>query len=277
MQKQGIRPWLRAQMAKGRLYVTREELQKAFPLYSKAALSQAIARAEDDALLAYGWRGFYLLLPPAYAARKSLPPSLYIDGLMRYLNRPYCVSLLNAAETYGAAHQRPMRYTVMTSNPPPRSRKTGVVQIDFVAKREFNSGIPKELVRSIKVQTGYLSVSTPEVTALSLIQYAKAAGGLSHVVTVLEELVDECHFDKLSPLVLQYFPISCFQRLGYILEEVLQYADQANNLYAYLLEYHRRRLMPVLLSAGKADVSATFNKKWNVNINAQLESDLYDT
>lgn len=278
MQTRGVRPWLQQQMARGRLHVTREELMAAFPASSKTALSQAISRAAADKLIAIGWKGFYLLLPPAYANRKTLPPSLYIDALMQYLGKPYCVGLLNAAEMYGAAHQRPLQYAVMTSNPPPRARTQGLTRLIFVAKREFNEGVPAELINRIKVQTGYISVTTPEVTALSLIQYNKVAGGLSQVVTVLEELMEACHFEQLSPVAFRYFPLSCLQRLGYIVEHVLRNEEQAEKILDFLKQNNIKYLQASPLSTGiPVKKDTPMDKKWRIFLNTELKSDFDDT
>lgn len=264
-------------MGKGRLHVTRAELRAAFPDYTDNALKNALMRAEADCILAYGWQGFYLLLPPTYAKRKALPPMLYIDALMSYLKKPYCVALLNAAETYGAAHQKPMSFTVMTTNPPPRKRQSGMTRIDFIAKREFNNGIPREFVQKLKIQTGYVSVSTPEITALSLIQYHEASGGLSHVLTVMEELVESCHFEHLPVSAIRYFPVSCFQRLGFMLEVLLGEERQADILLNFISEQWGKRLQYAPLAAGGDTGCTERNSKWKIKINAQLQSDLNDT
>jgi hypothetical protein len=50
-----------------------------------------------------------------------LPPYLFIDDLMKSLDKPYYVGLLSAAALYGTAHQQPMGYTVISQSPAPRS------------------------------------------------------------------------------------------------------------------------------------------------------------
>ena len=277
MQRQGIRPWLREQLAKGRLHITRAELRSAFPKHTDNAIKSALQRAEQDCLIAHAWQGFYLLLPPAYAKRKTLPPFLYIDDLMRYLQKPYCVALLNAAETYGAAHQKPMKFAVMTTNPPPRSRQTHGTKLEFLAKREFNKGIPEPFIKKVKVQTGYVSISSPEITALSLVQYYRAAGGMQHVLTVLEELVEACHFDNLPVATLNYFPVSCLQRLGFMLDEILAQHMQATHLMQHIQQHSSRRLQYVPLIPKDNAGATDRNSKWKIIINAQLHTDFDDT
>jgi hypothetical protein len=60
-------------------------------------------------------KGFYAIIPVGYALRGAVPPELYIDDLMKYLNRTYYISLLNAAVFYGAAHQQPQDFSVVIS------------------------------------------------------------------------------------------------------------------------------------------------------------------
>ena len=265
-------------MEKGRLYVTLAELRSAFPGQSEAGLKSALRRAVADNIAAYAWQGFYLLLPPTYATRRGLPPGLYIDGLMRHLGKPYCVALLSAAEIYGAAHQRPMIYTVMTTNPPPRNRKNSNSELIFVAKREFRHGIPDALLRKIKTRTGYLSVSNPEFTALSLVQYSKASGGLSHVLTVIEELVESCDFAHLPDCITGYIPISCFQRLGYMVDTLLQNHIVGDQLHRQLVRHSRGKYQPILLEPGATHRNSDpYNRRWKIHINAHPVTDSDDT
>jgi len=66
-------------------------------------------------------QGFYVIIPPEYSKQGIIPPYLYIDDLMKSLDKPYYVGLLSAAALYGAAHQQPTGYTVITQSPAPRS------------------------------------------------------------------------------------------------------------------------------------------------------------
>jgi predicted transcriptional regulator of viral defense system len=66
-------------------------------------------------------RGFYVIIPPDYSKQGIIPPYLYIDDLMKSLDTPCYVGLLSAAALYGAAHQQPTVYTVITQSPAPRS------------------------------------------------------------------------------------------------------------------------------------------------------------
>ena len=61
------------------------------------------------------WQGLYAIIPVEYSSVGMIPPVLYIDDLMKYLGRPYYISLLSAAVFYGAAHQRPQEFSVITT------------------------------------------------------------------------------------------------------------------------------------------------------------------
>lgn len=47
------------------------------------------------------YKVFYVIIPPQYAAKGIVPPMYYISQLMEYLDKPYYISLLNAAELHG--------------------------------------------------------------------------------------------------------------------------------------------------------------------------------
>lgn len=199
---------------------------------------------------------------------------MYLDALMKYLKLPYCVALLNAAAFYGAAHQSPQSFTVMTGGSVPRTKKHAGTSLEFVAKNEFSRGIPHELVREFKTQTGYIKVSSPEFTALTLIQHAERIGGLGRALSVLEELICECDFGTNCPdSILKYIPLPCFQRLGYILENLLGEETQGEALHAWL-RTRGAALRKTLLSPTGGDKTGAIDKRWKLVVNETLESDL---
>ena len=274
MQKASIKGWVEEQAEHGKITFTLEELKTAFPEMPLAVLRVGLYREKKRRAVVGVWRGFYLILPLEYRGVGMMPPSEFIDKLMTYLGRPYCVSLLNAAAIYGAAHQRPMRFAVMTSNPPPRGTIKGANRIDFIAKRAFSKGIPAVLMRRVKTQYGAMNVATPEFTALSLIQYVRVSGGLSHVLTVLAELMEACHWGQLPDLLMQSVPLSAFQRLGYMMDRLLGESAAADALHEQLTS--RFPLRPVPLSPGEVCENCGRDEKWNVIMNAHPENDLDD-
>lgn len=63
--------------------------------------------------------------------------------------KPYYISLLNAAELYGAAHQRPQRFTVMTVYPSTNVSKTKNNILNWVHRKE----IPENFLQTKNSET----------------------------------------------------------------------------------------------------------------------------
>lgn len=81
---------------------------------SENALKKTLQRLKSQKSVVMIRKGFYVIVPPEYNARGIIPTSLYVDDLMKFLNRNYYVGLLNAAAYHGAAHQQPQGYSIIT-------------------------------------------------------------------------------------------------------------------------------------------------------------------
>src|SRR5690606_20352604 len=112
-----------------------------------------------------------------YRAKGIIPTSLYVNDLMKFLNRDYYVGLLNAAAYHGAAHQQPQSYSIITEGIALRLIKNDKVEINFNVKKSWNR---KDVIKK-KVDTGYINISSPELTALDLVFYYKDVGGFNRV------------------------------------------------------------------------------------------------
>jgi len=124
------------------------------------------------------------------------------------------VGLLSAASLQGAAHQQPQQFQVVTTAAQREVRKKGLA-IRFFFKTNFKA----TPVTQIKVQTGYIFVSSPEVTALDLIRYGRSIGGLDRAITVLQELGESMNPVKLMDAVKAEKNLVCAQRLGWLMEK----------------------------------------------------------
>ena len=138
----------------------------------------------QNELSASVYRGYYVIIPTQYVLRGSVPATYYIDQLMSYLQKPYYVCMLSAAEMLGAAHQRPQQFSVMTTFPKRRVVSTRNVTIDWY----YRDGLPEEALITKNTETGTIRISNPLLTAADLVQYQQHVGGLSRVATILEEL-----------------------------------------------------------------------------------------
>ena len=105
-----IREWIRDREISGFPTFSVEEIRLALPHYSEQVIKNDLFRISSQGIIYPVYKGFYVIIPPHYAAKRMVPPIYYIDQLMSYLNKPYYISLLNAAEIHGAAHQRPQKF-----------------------------------------------------------------------------------------------------------------------------------------------------------------------
>lgn len=92
----------------------------------------------------------------------------------------------------------------------------GDVEIEFIYKKSI-SGLPTQ---DFVVDTGYLKVSSPELTSIDLLNYPSYAGGLNHIGTVFSELAKAIDSSKLIELAEKINARYQLQSIGYILEKI---------------------------------------------------------
>lgn len=248
--------------AQGRYAFTLEELKAEFNL-PYPTIKQALYRLKSKKEIAQIRQGFYVIIPPEYSKQGMLPPYLFIDDLMKSLNKPYYVGLLSAAALHGAAHQQPMGYTVIVESPAPRNITK--LKIDFYAKQNFiQDGIVQK-----KTPAGYINVSSPELTALEFFEYIQKFG-INRITTVLQELAEEMKLALLRKIVKQYPNMAAIQRLGYILDRIITEEKMSDILWKVLNE---RTYFPVPLSPQK-EKKGEIDNKWKIIKNMEIESDL---
>ncbi|MFH1983422.1 MAG: type IV toxin-antitoxin system AbiEi family antitoxin [Pseudomonadota bacterium] len=261
--RQSITAFVDALQAQGRYTFTRGEAMGS-DRFSAVALEAALRRLKQRGRIARPRRGFYAIVPLEYKEAQCLPASWFIDDLMGFLGQPYYVGLLSAAAVYGAAHQQPMDFQVVTDRAT-RPVHVGRVRITFHKSRS----VAKLPTGRIQTETGTMRVSTPEATALDLVRFTAAAGGLSNVATVLSELAEKIRPEEWAATMDQYAsPI--LQRAGYLLEMVGK-DDLAAPLAQWL---SLRRYRPVPLSPGKKISSEPADPRWRVIANDTPEIDL---
>lgn len=255
------------QRADGRYNFTTDDLHVKLNV-SENAIKKSLQRLKNQGAVVTVRRGFYVIVPPEYRSKGIIPTSLYINDLMKYLNRDYYVGLLNAAAYYGAAHQQPQSYSIITENIALRPINTNQVSINFYIKKSWN----KDDVSKKKVETGYINISSPELTALDLVNYYNEVGGFNRVATVLEELQDSMDAIKLVESAKQYNQVAVVQRLGYLLECILEENELSEALYCYLesLDYYTTVLRP----QKEKPVNMVTGNKWKIVPNIEIEADI---
>ncbi|SFH33028.1 type IV toxin-antitoxin system AbiEi family antitoxin domain-containing protein [Pedobacter insulae] len=234
---------------------------------SDEAIKKALQRLKKKKEIALIRNEFYVIITPEYRSKGILPPSLFVADLMKFLERDYYVGLLNAATYYGAAHQQPQTFSVITMKPSLRNINNDNLKLNFYIKKEWDRA---DIVQK-KVDTGYMNVSSPELTALDLVYYFDQAGGLNRVATVLEELCESIDPNKMLDLAKRYSPITAVQRLGFLLEEILNMPDLSEPIKDYLKTVN---YFPVLLRPQKEKPEMITGNDWKVVQNVDIETDL---
>lgn len=234
---------------------------------SDEAIKKALQRLKKKKEIALIRNEFYVVVTPEYRSKGILPPSLFIADLMKFLEKDYYVGLLNAAAYYGAAHQQPQSFSVIIKKPSLRNINNDNLKINFYIKKDWN----KDDIIQKKVDTGFINVSSPELTAIDLVNYFNQVGGLNRVATVLEELCESIEATKLLDLVKRYAPITAVQRLGFLLEDVLSRQDLSDPIKDYLKTIN---YFPTLLRPQKEKPDMITGNDWKVVQNLEIETDL---
>ena len=264
-----IRNWIYERSISGLPTFSYEEVKDAFANLSEQVVSNELYRLSNQKVITSPYKRFYVIIPPHYAAKGVVPPYYYIDNLMRYLNRPYYVSLLSAAELLGAAHQRPQKFYVTTVFPSFQSSKKKNLLHEWL----FRNGIPDSFLQTKNTETGKVWFSSPELTAIDLVQYARTIGGLSRAATVIMELVEVMEISKITEEIMDYTTVSTLQRLGYMLENVIESQDQADGLYDLLIRLGKRFGYVPLSHLTACGNEVERDKRWKILINTQIEMD----
>ena len=264
-----IKEWINKLQQNGKLYFSIEQVAEAFPNLQSTGIRSALTRLSAKNSIVSVWKGFYVIVPISYTVKGILPPVMYINHLMKHIQRPYYVGLLNAAAFYGAALQQPQVFSVIIQHPTLRDNNKKNVRLQFVARRNFPAD---ELLETRNTQTGYVKISSATLTAADIIQYEKEIGGLNRACTVLNDLMELLDFTKTPDSFFDTVSISTIQRLGYLLENVLESPDLANQLYDKALQANCRfQIIP--LKIGKSVKEKQTDRKWKIIINTDIEID----
>ncbi len=262
-----ITDWVQNESYCGHFTFTREEIDKAFGALSAASIQHALWNMNDRGIIYSPWQNFYVIVPTEYRLKGVVPPVFFIDQLMHFLGRPYYIGLLNAGAFYGAAHQRPQTFSWIVGGGSIRSISRKGITMLFHHK----ANMPMDFTRQFKTQMGYVNVSSPCLTSLDLILFEQEIGGLSRAATVLAELAPELHFAEQPAELLQYFNAPIIQRLGYILECVLDEQQIADELYI-LANNANISFRKVRLKISKPETDQ-LNRRWKIIDNQPIEID----
>ena len=263
-----LQKWIKDRAIHGFPTFSIEDVRETGMYSSEQILQNELYRLCSNKTIASVYRGFYVIIPVQYVLRGSVPATYYIDQLMAYLSKPYYVCMLSAAELLGAAHQRPQQFSVMTTFPKRRVVSTRNVIIDWF----YREGLPEDALITKNTETGTIRISNPLLTAADLVQYQQHVGGLSRVATILEEVAEQIDIKSQFASLASFVKKVTWQRLGYILEHVVEENELADELYEQIRNLPGS-LMYMPLSTSAENNTSERNCRWKININVQIEQD----
>lgn len=260
--------WLNQRAMRGKSFFTKDDFEGAFDNITEGSRAVALSRLVEGGWIVSPWQNFYVIVPIQYKLKGEVPPSYYIDELMRFLGRKYYVSLLTAAGLHGAGHQRTMSFFVTVDGAPLRNAVRSGTKLLMFQKKDIDLRFTKE----VRTEGGYMNVSSPLMTALDLVQDERKVGGLSRVAEVLYELAETLELnDEQLELIRQYGgPI--LQRCGYLLK-VLELKELEDRWFELCektgVKFKYVALKPSVEKHGDDER----DKRWKIIINQEIDID----
>lgn len=234
---------------------------------TREAILSSIAHLLFKGQLVSPAKGFYLIVGPEYQVLKCLPAEHFIPYLMEYWRCEYYAALLTAARYHGATHQSLHVFQVIIPKHKP-ALICGKVKVTFIV----NKNLKKTPTQKITTSKSTLIVSTPEGTAMDLMNYPNQSGGLSHIATVLSELQESMKPEKLLLLAENQKTLYWKQRLGYLLE-IIGAMELAEVLKTHLKKQKKLDYIPLMPTIKKTD-NIKKNITWKILENTTIESDI---
>lgn len=260
--------WIEKIQSQGKSAFSLELLSQELPKYTSIGIKRSLSRLSAKGQIISIYKGYYLIIPPQYASKGILPPAIFLDSFMEFLKRPYYLALLNAAAYHGASHQKPQEFFIMTNLPVLRHTLKKGMKLNYISIKV----IPEKLLETRKTESGYLKISNPVLTATDLIQFEKRVGGMSRVATVLNELAEVIKPEDFNALLIENTPVTVLQRLGYVLDKIIENKLLADALFEILIQTNAKLFrIPLKASAPIKDFYS--DERWKVIVNTDIEID----
>ena len=263
-----LQKWIKDRAIHGYPTFSIEDVRESGMYSSEQIMKNELNRLCSNKTIVNVYRGFYVIIPVHYVLRGSVPATYYIDQLMTYLDKSYYVCMLSAAELLGVAHQRPQQFSVMTTYPRRQLVTTRNVTTDWF----YRDTMPEDALVIKNTETGTIRISNSLLTAADLVQNQQHVGGLSRVATILEELTEQIDIDSQLPALIPFVKTVTWQRLGYILENVIEDRVTADKLFEQLCASSARMVYKPL-STSAEDNPSSRDRRWKININVEIETD----
>ncbi|MFW6120298.1 MAG: type IV toxin-antitoxin system AbiEi family antitoxin domain-containing protein, partial [Petrotogales bacterium] len=165
-------------------------------------------------------KGCYIVIPPDMIANPSKfinDPYLVIDQLMEIFDEKYYVGYQSAAQLHGIAEQMPLSVSVVVLNQR-RPLHFGNQRIGFrkVSKAKFFG------VERIKYSGSFLNISDKEKTIIDCLERYDLCGGIDEVARMISNALENINGKKLLEYLKRFGNQPLLQRMGFILDRLLQ-------------------------------------------------------
>lgn len=263
-----IAKWVEHRKFRGFYTFSLNEVKDHFSSFTPTYIATALNRLVTQKIIISPTKGFYVIIPTEYALTGVVSPTFFVDQMMEFLERKYYIGLLNAAEFYGAAHQRPQTFTIVNTYPQIRSGERSNIRFVFICSKDIED---KFIVRH-KSRLGTINVSCAELTAIDLVANEEKVGGLNRVCSVLNDLAESIDFDNVDDSIYSVYPIPVYQRLGYIFESILEEISLADQIYGTLKRLGGR-IRTIPFKKGKTSEEYVSENRWKVIENQEIDID----
>jgi len=257
----------------GAKYVFRRDELAALGL-SPSALYGALHRLEQAGRVRkVGSRlGVWVIVPPEYREVGAPPAAWVLDDVMAALGVPYYVGLRSAAEWLGATHFAVQTLQVVVGRQL-RPFAVGRGRLRFFEKRTAASTPTMQAPG----QAAPLRMSTPGATALDLVRFMAAAGGINAVAGVLVQVADRCTPDDLTLALDRAGDTPGAQRLGWLFAR-LERPRLAASVAAWL-RTRPSRVVPLELGrrpgpSDRRSAGGAVDPVWRVMVNTEVDPSL---
>ncbi len=214
------------------------------------------------------WKGVYIISPDEYFNGNEVHVREYLDVIMRYTGRGYYVALQNSIEELVPSYDAPhLSFHVIVDGKglPSSNGKTSPP-----LSLSYSRLIPYSYIFNKETKYGNINIATAELTAIDLVTYIDATGGFQAIVEALKALSSKLNFRRMKEDIFEYRTAANIQRLGYIIENILDMPAKAQPLHDLLDKrydkfYARNLLAPALPKSGNID------KRWQLDVNIELK------
>jgi predicted transcriptional regulator of viral defense system len=211
-------------------------------------------------------RGQYVIVPPdVLYARKSFVADPYqvIDAIMRQDEvGAYYVAYQSAAFVYGAARQLPQELLVavpLQRRPIPLG-SSRIVFVQLRAERLFGG-------QEMRYHDSFFQVSDHEKTILDCLDRVDLSGGLDEVACTVAQLMPEADPDRLLSYCERVASKPLVQRLGFILERLMERQAVPRKLIDGLAQQVGKT---VYLLDGHGSGTGPVQPRWRIRENATV-------